>query len=173
MSEEEDDYLSDKFLQQLEASSHSKSSSTPKTYTQRRHEAERISALKNEQNRRKSRKQLEQESREEGLSKSLFERAKEEEESHGGQQNKALAMMMKMGFKPGQALGKDYDDHSDDDHAVPTKTIASPEPPQEEDTERASKTPTVERESGSPPPQTSALKHRTVPLPINEWERKA
>ena len=45
--------------------------------------------------------------REEGLARGLFDRAREEAAEGGGQQNKALAMMMKMGFKPGQALGAD------------------------------------------------------------------
>ena len=91
MADDEDDYLSDKFL--LESAP---SLSKPKTYAERRKEAQRLAAIKNEQNRKKSRRQLEQEAREEGLSKSLFERAKDEEAA--GQQNKALAMMMKMGF---------------------------------------------------------------------------
>ncbi|KAN0127040.1 RNA-binding domain containing protein [Russula decolorans] len=49
--------------------------------------------------------QLELDSREEGLSKSLFERAEDDKASGRGTENKALSMMMKMGFKPGQALG--------------------------------------------------------------------
>ena len=77
MSEDEDDYLSDKFLTQ---STTSTSSSSTKTYTERRKEALRLSAIKNEQNRKKTRRQLEQEALEEGLNKSLFERAKDEGE---------------------------------------------------------------------------------------------
>ena len=55
MSEDEDDYLSDKFLVDTTAAP----SSQTKTYSQRRKEAERIAALKNAQNRKKSRKELE------------------------------------------------------------------------------------------------------------------
>ena len=91
MSLEDDDYLSDKFL--IESTP-----SKPKTYADRRKEAERLSRLKNEQNKKKSRRLLEQESRAEGLSKSLFE-------AQDAGSNKALTMMMKMGFKPGQSLG--------------------------------------------------------------------
>ena len=106
MSDDEDNYLSDKFL--VEANS-STSSSTSKTYAERRKEALKRSALKNEQNRKKGLREREREAREEALNRSLFERAQEEAQE-SGQQNKALAMMMKMGFKPGQALGKEEDE---------------------------------------------------------------
>ncbi|KAJ7591231.1 hypothetical protein C8J56DRAFT_935066 [Mycena floridula] len=101
-----DDYLSDKFLV-------GDSTSAPKTYSQIRKEAQQKAKLRDAQNKQKSRRQQELESREEGLSKSLFARAKEEEESGLGSGNKALSIMMKMGFQPGQALGKA------DDVAVP------------------------------------------------------
>jgi len=90
-----DDYLSDKFLTPVEPQN-------PKTYSEKRKEVLRESLRRDEQNRIKSRRQLERESREEGLSKTLFERA-EDDKSSG--ENKALSMMLKMGFKPGQALG--------------------------------------------------------------------
>ncbi|KZO93249.1 hypothetical protein CALVIDRAFT_486210 [Calocera viscosa TUFC12733] len=99
MSDDEDDYLSDKFLAQLEAPT-----SKPKTYRDLRKEAARIAEQKNEANRKKSRKQLEEEARQEGLSKSLFERAQEEKEELGVE-NKALGMMKRMGFKIGDSLG--------------------------------------------------------------------
>lgn len=105
MSDDEDDYLSDKFLV---GTSSAPAVAAPKTYSQLRKDAEKQAMLKNEQNRHKSRFQLERETREEGLKKSLFERA--EEEPVAG--NKALNMMMKMGFKPGQVLGKVDDDES-------------------------------------------------------------
>ncbi|KAH9943068.1 uncharacterized protein BXZ73DRAFT_97130 [Epithele typhae] len=100
MSDEEDDYLSDKFLVEVAAPT----SSAPKTYADRRREAQLAAARKNEQNRTLSLRERERISREEGLSTSLFERAREEHAERGSE-NKALAMMMKMGFKPGQALG--------------------------------------------------------------------
>ncbi|KIO28850.1 hypothetical protein M407DRAFT_71300 [Tulasnella calospora MUT 4182] len=123
MSEEEDDYLSDKFLAQLEQSSSNK----PRTYHERRREVKRSAEQKNIANRIRSRREIEEESRREGLSKSLFERAREEEDrarkrrklSESDQEgfpsdpgepeqpkNKALAMMLRMGFKEGQSLGK-------------------------------------------------------------------
>ncbi|EPQ59596.1 hypothetical protein GLOTRDRAFT_125893 [Gloeophyllum trabeum ATCC 11539] len=167
MAEDEDDYLSDKFLADLNAAS----SSEPKTYSARRKEAEKKAKLKQEQNRIKSRRQLELESREAGLSKSLFERAKEEEATVG-KGNKALAMMMKMGFKPGQSLGQVHDE--------PAPEAASVTP------ERAvSSTPEVEvKESSAEPSRDgtpfesmtrglgSGIKHRTEPLPLNEWAGK-
>jgi hypothetical protein len=131
--EDEDDYLSNKFL--VDASAHK----APKTYAQRRKEAERQSRLKNEQNRVKSRQQRELESREEGLGKSLFERAKEGGE---GQGNKALGIMMKMGFKPGQALGKS---EGNEGEGTPLGDEETP----------AEKVP-------------SKAKHKVEPLPINE-----
>jgi hypothetical protein len=96
-----EDYLSDKFLQDLQSTS-----SAPKTYSQRRKEAQRHSKLKNEQNKLKSRHQRELESRQEGLTKSLFEKIDEEVQAGLGQGSKALNIMMKMGFKPGQTLGQ-------------------------------------------------------------------
>jgi hypothetical protein len=92
MSDAEDDYLSDKFLAESLASSSSKKL----TYVERRREAQRKAEIKNVQNRKKSRRQLEEESRQEGLSKSLFEKAKEEEQTGAGGTNKAMAMMLKV-----------------------------------------------------------------------------
>jgi G-patch domain len=94
----DDDYLSDKFLTVAEPQK-------LKTYTEKRKETLRKSHFKNERNRTKSRRQLELESREEGLSKSLFERAEDDQASGHGPENKALSMMKKMGFRPGQTLG--------------------------------------------------------------------
>ncbi|KAI0650018.1 hypothetical protein C8Q79DRAFT_900584 [Trametes meyenii] len=164
MSDEEDDYLSDKFLIDAAASS-----SVPKTYVERRKEAAKRAALKNEQNRTKSQR----EAREEALARSLIERA-QEEARESGQQNKALAMMMKMGFKPGQALGREEDGggkQKDEDGkqppgaaAVPEDAVAGPSRPgigarskADADEEQVEET------------QTG---HRKVPLAINEWEGK-
>lgn len=109
--DEDDDYLSDKFL--LDATP---GDSAPKTYAQRRKEAEKLSRLKQEQQKKKSRRQQEQESRSQGLSTSLFE-------VQDAGSNKALSMMMKMGFRPGQSLGKSSDDSPPDEpsgHSTPT-----------------------------------------------------
>ncbi|CAK5275744.1 unnamed protein product [Mycena citricolor] len=143
---DDDDYLADldKFLVPPPAS---KSSST--TYSQRRKEAEKRSAAKNEQNRMKGRRQRELESRTEGLSKSLFERAKEEEEAGLTGNSKALSMMMKMGFKPGQALGQQID-------VPPSPTSSS-----------------VAAGSSAPTPATgSSSGHKSEPLKIKEWAGK-
>ncbi|KAL4241572.1 G patch domain-containing protein 11 [Abortiporus biennis] len=147
---DDDDYLSDKFL----VESIQTSSSAPKSYSQRRKEAQKQAALKNEENRRKSRRQLELESREEGLSKSLFERAKEEESM--GQQNKALSMMMKMGFKPGQSLGVSSEDA---DSSASASREKSPEV-------QSTVVPPVQLNNSSGPSNPS---HLVNPLPLNEW----
>jgi len=154
MSDEED-YLSDQFLLNITAAS----SSAPTTYSQRRKDAQRLATIKNEQNRKKSRRQLEEESRQEGLSKSLFERAKEEEGS--GQQNKALAMMLKMGFKPGQSLGGGGGEG-------PSTPIPASKSVDEEETQPG-KEPFHTDSAG--PPQT-ASRHLAAPLPLNEWAGK-
>lgn len=95
-----DDYLSAKFL-----ANPTETATAPKTYSQLRREASKKSREKNASNQRKSKRQRELISREEGLNKSLFEKA-QEEEAGNGPGNKALAMMMKMGFTPGQSLGR-------------------------------------------------------------------
>ena len=152
MSDDEDDYLSDKFLVEAAAAS------APKTYTERRKQAQRIAALKDAENRRKSHRELEQEAREEGLSKSLFARAKEEEEAGHGKKSKALEMMMKMGFQPGQSLGKtenaEPERQGSSSPAVVVSERATPEPPSSKE--------------ASEPPDTRPG-HRVVPLPLNEW----
>lgn len=159
MSDDEDDYLSDKFLL---AAAQPSTSTAPKTYSQLRQERERLARLKNEQNRKKSRKQLEEESREAGLSKSLFERAQEEGDSGTG--NKALAMMKKMGFTPGQSLGQ-TDAHK-------TQPLASQQDPvpSVEASRSVGQTPDDEGPSSIPSGQTiSRSGHLTAPLPLNEW----
>lgn len=144
-SDSEDDYLSNKFLPEEKTSS-----SKPATYSQLRKAAHRKAQSKNEQNRIKSRRQREIESREEGLSKSLFERAKEEEEAGMNSENKALSIMLKMGFKPGQALG------NNDYLANVLPNSSQPSPPKDDVRETLSVV-------------NIQTKHKTEPLPLNEW----
>lgn len=139
MSDDED-YLSDKFL--IGASE----TTQPKTYTQRRQEALKQSRQKNERNRTKSRRQREQEAREDGLSKSLFERAKQDKDAGA---NKALGIMMKMGFQLGQSLGRPED-------SPPTKVATLPDA----------------SEHSASSTDTSKPKHKAEPLPLNEWAGK-
>ena len=156
MSQEDDDYLSDKFL--VDSSG---SSSAPRTYSQIRKEAQKKSRLKNDDNRKKSRRQLELESREAGLSKSLFERAKEET-SGSNSGNKALSIMMKMGFKPGQSLGRTGDqDDNDAGQAVSTTTATT-----KGKENSPAKDETQSRRSASPKGHAT---HKTEPLPLQEW----
>ncbi|KAM5535641.1 hypothetical protein V8D89_010628 [Ganoderma adspersum] len=196
MSDEEDDYLSDKFLADLTTSS--SKTTAPKTYGDRRREALKRSALKNEQNRTKGRNEREREAREEALSRSLFERAREEAEE-SGQQNKALAMMMKMGFKPGQALGKEWEEVG-----APAGKASKASKGREVGSESSSNTdgglPQVQEKDAGPvragigarpalhaleaavkdaeeapiagPSSSTSTSHRKVPLALNEWEGK-
>jgi citrate lyase alpha subunit len=149
--DDEDDYLSDKFLSQLASSSSAK----PTTYADRRKEAQRLAHIRNEQGRTKSRKELEEESRREGLSKSLFERAKEEGDVGG---NKAMAMMLKMGYKPGQALGKDSS------QLTPAPTKASEEVPTAGTSNRTS------HEAENPNAGSSSRSgHLVEPISVSMW----
>lgn len=143
----EEDYLSDKFLVEAVASS-----SPPKTYAQRRQESLKQSRIKNEQNRPKSRRQREQESREEGLRKSLFERVKEDSE---GGKNKALGIMLKMGFKMGQSLGQREGSPAREGTSSPGPSGSETRESHSEHTERGNISP--------------ASIHRAEPLPLNEW----
>lgn len=155
---DEDDYLSDKFLVQTTAEP------VPKTYAQKRREALKQSQVKNEQNRMKSRRQREQESREEGLSKSLFERAQEEEMATGG--SKALGIMMKMGFKVGQSLGKTED-------SPPKNTVPLPGPSLSEDQSEQGTTSRAQSESADLGEDLKGKpRHKVEPLPLNEWQGK-
>jgi G-patch domain len=146
----DDDYLSDKFLTINEREK-------PKTYSEKRKEALRKSLLNDEQNRTKSTRQLELESREEGLSKSLFERAEDDKASGRGTESKALSMMMKMGFKPGQALGVPVNVDVDEG-STPIGTMTPPS-----------------RRNPSPSPETLGIQPQihegglVNPLPLNEW----
>lgn len=146
MSDDEDNYLSDKFLLGDTVSTPSK----PQTYAERRKQSQRQSELRNLQNKKKSRKQLEEEARQEGLKSSLFERARADEEQYG-KQNKALSMMMKMGFKPGQSLGRTEDAEPTTQEDTPA-TVTTNEQKQEEN-----------NASGS------HSSHRVQPLPIDMW----
>ncbi|KAI0692651.1 hypothetical protein BC835DRAFT_1307044 [Cytidiella melzeri] len=161
MSDDEDDYLSDKFLAQAASSS---STTSTKTYTERRKEEQRRAAIRNEENRKRSRRELELESRQEGLSRSLFEQASDD--GDGGSsapKNKALAMMMKMGFKPGQALGPSSSSEPPSRTSRPPAVHRAGTP----DRRASSDSPEHDSDSSVPKPQ-----HRTVPLPLNEWAGK-
>ncbi|OAV87550.1 hypothetical protein PTTG_03547 [Puccinia triticina 1-1 BBBD Race 1] len=97
--EEEEDFMSDKFLKQITV----ESSSETKTYSEKR---KRRLLEASTTNQKRSRSQREIEAREEGLSRNLIQSnvAREENvqpESH----SKAFQMMLKMGFQPGTSLG--------------------------------------------------------------------
>ncbi|KAJ7283819.1 hypothetical protein C8J57DRAFT_1432829 [Mycena rebaudengoi] len=106
----------------------------------------------------KSRRQREVESRTEGLSKSLFERAKEEEDAGLVSGNKALSIMMKMGFKPGQSLGK-----TDEGESAILEQPAAQETPQQ---------PVAGPSKSVAATDAKKPQHKIEPLPINEWAGK-
>lgn len=165
MSDGEDDYLSDKFLAQLEADSKPPQS---KSYTERRKQALKQSQLLNEQNRKKTRKQMELEAREEGLQTSLIQKA-QEEAKESGKQNKALNIMMKMGFKLGQSLGENHEENSS-----PASTSGGA---QKNERPGATVEHDVEAETPTPPSEPrispfAAYKHRAEPLSVKEWSGK-
>ncbi|KAI0028026.1 hypothetical protein K488DRAFT_80885 [Vararia minispora EC-137] len=108
MSSDEEDYLSDKFL-----SAAAPAPIKPNTYAELRRQAQRRAEEKNLANRTKTLREREREAREEGLGKTLFERAAEADKGTGAG-NKALQMMMKMGFQPGNSLGRTNDDGEED-----------------------------------------------------------
>jgi hypothetical protein len=142
---DDDDYLSDKFLAEP-----AKDASPTKTYSQLRKQALSKSHAKSVVNRTKSKRQRELEAREEGLNKSLFERAQEDEQAGLSSGNKALAMMMKMGFKPGQSLGRETESPSTgQDLEAPAKVVS-------QTTEDSRRTP-------------SPLLRKAEPIPLNEW----
>lgn len=93
---EDDDYLSDKFIVADTAAVSTTYLNQSATYVERRRQALRVSEHRNAQNRKKSRRQLEEESLKEGLGKSLFEKAAENASSQNGNSNKAMNMMLKV-----------------------------------------------------------------------------
>ena len=155
MSSSEDDFMSDKFLAEP----------TPKpsaqTYTQRRLAA----AKRHAEAQPKPRAVREEEARRKALETSLFER----EGQQGG--GKAMGLMMKMGWTPGEGLGKQRDDERSD------KTRARS--PSADDDDDADKAPAAaaaaaagigaKRRKLSPPRAT----HRTEPLRISLWAGKS
>ncbi|TXT15802.1 hypothetical protein VHUM_00305 [Vanrija humicola] len=95
MSDSEDDFMSDKFL--VEAPT------TSKTYTQRRSAAALKAERKVRADNAAPRRQVEAERRHAGLNTSLFDAPAE---GSGSGQAKAVGLMMKMGWKVGEGLGR-------------------------------------------------------------------
>lgn len=159
-NDDEDDYLSDKFLLGDAPSSNNTSSSRPKTYSELRKEALRASEAKQAAARRRSNREIV----EEGLNTSLFEKAKEQEAAGLGK-NKALGMMMKMGFKPGQSLGR-----TTSPGAAPPDSEALIASDGMLDAASAAIGVTVTNPGTSQEDSQSSSKPRTDPIVINLWE---
>lgn len=105
MSDSEDDFMSDKFL--VEAPKKAETS-----YSARRSKAQLQSQRLGQSKNLQTLKALEEERRREGLSQSLFEK-KKEEGGVGASGNKAMEMMMKMGWKVGEGLGRSTAEEAD------------------------------------------------------------
>lgn len=88
---DEDDYMSDSFLQTLEDK---RPGLVFSSKTAREHQIQRKKKTTDEKNRVKPKKVLEAEKREEGLKSAL------------SSENKGFALLSKMGYKPGMAIGK-------------------------------------------------------------------
>lgn len=126
MSDSEDDFMSDKFL--VEAPAPEKSHRAKRDAQLLK--GQRAGLAKNLQ----PAKAREEQQRREGLSTSLFEKADNQEASGSGG-GKAMAMMMKMGWKVGEGLGKKdvqepttkrkVDDGVDDEEDAPRGGIGS------------------------------------------------
>lgn len=105
--------MSDTFLATLEQSTGSSSKERPLTYTERRALAQKQAEQNQRVNRTKSLREREAETRKKGLETSLFgdlldgEEDSEKDETPGAPLGgKAMKMMMNMGWKPGEGLGK-------------------------------------------------------------------
>lgn len=96
-----EDWEKDDFVAKLEQPKTSK----PKTYQESRRQALAAQVAKNKANALKPYRQREEEARREGMDKNLFERELEKKDGPG----KAMGMMMKMGYKVGEGLGKKRD----------------------------------------------------------------
>ena len=97
MSDEEDDYMSSSFLDVKEDI---RPGLTFSRSTKRKHEIEKKRLESNKLHKTKSRKELEEESRNAGLDKAI------------STDNKGFALLQKMGYKPGMKLGLQKEDIS-------------------------------------------------------------
>jgi hypothetical protein len=142
-SDSEDDFMSDKFL------TATSTAREPQTYTTKR-SAQQLKSLRAGQ--AKSAiplKQLEEERRREGLSKSLFDAG-----SSGNGGGAALGMMMKMGWKVGEGLGK---------QRSPSPPRAMPSAEEDE---------AEPRRGGIGSGSASSSKARIEPLRVSMWSKR-
>ncbi|PLW09619.1 hypothetical protein PCANC_24952 [Puccinia coronata f. sp. avenae] len=101
LEEEEEDFMSDRFLKQITESAPPVSDSS-KTYSEKR-KRKLLEVSKTHQKR--SRAHREMEAREEGLSRNLIRTAAQPDNPQPETHSKAFQMMLKMGFQPGTSLG--------------------------------------------------------------------
>ena len=94
MADEEDDYMSDKFLLDVPQNNPGLSSLLPRRFS-RQHKKAEEHRESNERNRKKPVREREEEHREQGLSVAI------------DNSNVGFAMLQKMGYKRGMGLGKE------------------------------------------------------------------
>jgi hypothetical protein len=150
MSSSEDDFMSDKYLVEPPAKK-----PTHQTYAQRRS----LAAKKHLESQPKPRAVREEEARRKALETSLFERGEEQGVGAG----KAMGLMMKMGWKPGEGLGKRAEEPQEKIRA------RSPEGSEDDDDDPPHAGIGSKRRKLSPTRQTQ----RTEPLRISMWAGKS
>lgn len=151
MSSSEDDFMSDKYLVEPPPAQ-----KTHQTYAQRRS----LAARKHLESQPKPRAVREEAARRQALETSLFERGEEQGVGAG----KAMGLMMKMGWKPGEGLGKRAGDSKEGE-----KIRARSSSDQDTDDDDAPPGIGAKRRKLSPTHQT----HRTEPLRISMWAGKS
>lgn len=137
MDADEDDYMSAAFITDAPSTSTSK----PTTYAELRKAARRRGEDSVIRNAKRPRHEREAEAREQALNRSLFDTPTPDSPvPAAAPANKALGMMMRMGFKPGQALGAAATSASasDSDAPPPKPSTARLEPIKPEMRDRAS-----------------------------------
>ena len=107
----------------------------------------------------------------------MFERAKEEEEQHG-KQNKAMNMMLRMGFKPGHSLGSndsgshgtgDSDRNTKVQTEVDSSVTVTATTSELHTTSSLLPKATPEYASQASNEEAPDSKHRSTPLPVETW----
>ena len=138
MDADEDDYMSAAFVSETPSAP-----SKPTTYAELRKAARRRGEDSVIRNAKRPRHEREAEAREQALNRSLFDTPTPDSPvPAAAPANKALGMMMRMGFKPGQALGAaaatTSASASDSDAPPPKPSTARLEPLKPEMRDRAS-----------------------------------
>ncbi|KAI5452844.1 hypothetical protein NCC49_006384 [Naganishia albida] len=165
MSDSEDDFMSDKYLVAAEATTRK----STQTYAQRRAHAAAEAEKRHLESRIKPRAVREEEARRKALETSLFER--KEAQSVGA--GKAMGMMMKMGWKVGEGLGKRSEPSTMTATTTTTTGVSgakeTSDVSSDEDTPRGIGAPSKKRKLAHP----STTPARTEPIRLSLWTGKS